>query len=375
MDVEVRHDLFKGKGVYAKKPFLKDSIIFQEDPLVSCQLSWNAAYGYLACDHCLRPLETAQENAGRLSGQLVELPYPECCTIDKSKITKCPYCPVNYCSEECKMEAFDHYHKTLCHETNGSHPLEQLNEAWKKVHYPPETNSIMLIARLLSRIQQASNKEDAIAQTLEFCHTTTDKSKNLAHKLLGEKFVNQIYTLHGLLVAAIPNEGIEHLLTFDGFLSLLALIGTNTQGVGTSAIANWATKAENLSLETKDKEVFDSFLDQLYQQMEENVGDFLNNEGVALYRLQSCCNHSCDPNAVVKFMNNNHRLSLVALKDIEEGEEICISYLDDCVLTKSRHSRCKELMNNYLFVCRCDRCNNESDQPDETSEEDDSMSD
>lgn len=312
MDVEVRRDLFKGKAVYARKTFLKDSTVFQEDPLVSCQLSWNAACGYLACDHCLKPLETAQENASRLSGQLIELPHPECCTTDKTKITTCPYCPVNYCSEECKVEAFGQYHKTLClktHETNGSHPLEQLNEAWKKVHFPPETNSIMLIARLLSRIQQAPNKEAAIAQTLEFCHRTTDESENLAHKLLGEKFANQIHSLHGLLVAAIPTEGIEQLLTFDGFLSLLALIGTNAQGVGTSAIANWATKAENLPLETKDKEVLDSFLDQLYQQMEENVGDFLNNEGVALYKFQSCCNHSCDPNAAAKFMNNNHRFA------------------------------------------------------------------
>ncbi|XP_072390243.1 protein-lysine N-trimethyltransferase SMYD5 [Diabrotica undecimpunctata] len=377
MDVEVRiTDSLKGKGLYAKKDFPKDAVIFQEDPLVSCQFSWNAEYKYLACDHCLRPLETAHENATRLAGHPMVLPYPECCSTDKSKIVSCPHCSTKYCSEECRVEAYSQYHNTLCHENNSNHPLERLNDAWKKVHYPPETNSIMLIVRLLARIRQAPNRDAAIAQTLQFCHRTINEDADLAHKLLGDKFADQLSLLHSSLVAAIPNDGIEQFLTYEGFLSMLALIGTNGQGVGTSAIAQWVANTEKLNLPESEKELLDNFIEHLYLQMDENVGEFLNNEGVALYSLQSSCNHSCVPNAEPKFVYNNHRLSLVATRDIKEGEEIHISYLDECALGRSRHSRRKELMKHYLFMCQCPRCESEADeQPDVTSEEEDEEDD
>lgn len=81
-----------------------------------------------------RPLETAQENASRLAGYEVSLPYPECCTTDKNTIVSCTSCGQEYCSEECRSKAFDEYHRILCLQTfqrNNVHPLERLNEAWK----------------------------------------------------------------------------------------------------------------------------------------------------------------------------------------------------------------------------------------------------
>lgn len=53
------------------------------------------------------------------------------------------------------------------------------------------------------------------------------------------------------------------------------------------------------------------------------------------------------------------------------GEEICISYLDDCLLSRSRHSRQKELRDNYLFNCTCQKCEEQKNDPDVTSEEED----
>lgn len=54
-------------------------------------------------------------------------------------------------------------------------------------------------------------------------------------------------------------------------------------------------------------------------------------------------NHSCEPNAEIKFKDNNTTLTLVALKEIKVGEEVYISYLDECELSRSRHSRQKVL--------------------------------
>lgn len=54
-----------------------------------------------------------------------------------------------------------------------------------------------------------------------------------------------------------------------------------------------------------------------------------------------------------------------------KGEEICISYLDDCLLSRSRHSRQKELRENYLFNCSCQKCEEQKGDPDVTSDEED----
>lgn len=97
--------------------------------------------------------------------------------------------------------------------------------------------------------------------------------------------------------------------------------------------------------------------------------DFLNNEGSALYSTQSKANHSCTPNVQATFPESNHVLHLVALKAIAAGEEICTSYLNECMLERSRHSRQKELQKNYLFNCSCAKCEAQKADPDVTSDE------
>lgn len=47
---------------------------------------------------------------------------------------------------------------------------------------------------------------------------------------------------------------------------------------------------------------------------------FLNNEGSALYSVESKANHSCIPNAQATFPHANHELHLVALRDIQCGK-------------------------------------------------------
>lgn len=100
------------------------------------------------------------------------------------------------------------------------------------------------------------------------------------------------------------------------------------------------------------------------------VGSFLNNEGSGLYVSQSAVNHSCVPNAVVEFPYSNNTLVLKAIRNIQVGEEICTSYLDECELERSRYSRQKALSSLYLFICHCDKCQSQANDSDITSEED-----
>ena len=45
---------------------------------------------------CGRPLETAEENARRLTGNAaLTLPHPECCETNKATLVECPNCDVS----------------------------------------------------------------------------------------------------------------------------------------------------------------------------------------------------------------------------------------------------------------------------------------
>lgn len=114
-----------------------DDIIFEEEPFVSCQFSWNAAYGYAACDHCMRPLETITENIRRLANQpALAVPLTEYDPTAQwlKQFTSCSKCRVRYCSEECRIEALKRYHRIAClgsYRNDNSHPINKLNEIWK----------------------------------------------------------------------------------------------------------------------------------------------------------------------------------------------------------------------------------------------------
>lgn len=342
--------------------------MFEESPLVSCQFSWNAAYGYLACEYCLRPLETAECNVRRLANDFaIDLPYPECCPVQEqlSGHTRCADCGAMYCSQACLAEAQQRYHKVLClgaNKDNDSHPVNALIEFWKKTHYPPETSSIMLIIKIIGMFKQIP---DVQSKFDDFVSQAVNEDLEIFHKMLGKDFAQQIDQLYAVLTNAFDPTAHERLqwLTLSGFRSLLALIGTNGQGIGTSSFADWVRNVSELDLPDKQRETVDALIDGLYSKLDDVVGSFLNNEGSALYSLQSKVNHSCAPNAECQFPHSNNVLALTTVQDVAAGEEICISYLDECALERSRHSRQKMLRENYLFQCQCEKCESQVNDP------------
>jgi len=240
------------------------------------------------------------------------------------------------------------------------------------MHYPPETLNIMLLVKLLVKLHY--DKDGSLHNKISgFCHSSMSDNQELVHKVLGEDYQDQINTLR-LLVANVFNEdNISQWLTPDGFLKLFVTIGRNGQGVGTSPFAVWVANVEKLEIGAEEKETILAIVDVLYEEMDKVVGHFLDNEGSALYPIQSLVNHSCIANTDVRFPDKNHKVGLVAVKDIEPGEEITISYLDLGDLSRSRYSRNKYLQDHYLFTCTCAKCESQLDEDDATSEDDDSM--
>jgi len=80
-------------------------------------------------------------------------------------------------------------------------------------------------------------------------------------------------------------------------------------------------------------------------------------DGTAFYAVQSCINHSCQPNAhAIRFEQDlNCSAVIIAKHSIPAGEEITISYIDESLSYEER----QEALKDYGFVCKCLLCQQE----------------
>lgn len=74
--------------------------------------------------------------------------------------------------------------------------------------------------------------------------------------------------------------------------------------------------------------------------------------GNCIYMLPSFYNHDCDPNTHIVWLENADA-KLKALRDIDEGEELHICYIDASMDVNARQ---KILSEGFGFQCRCLRC-------------------
>lgn len=127
----------KNRSLVSKRAFEVDNELFKEQPLVSSQFAWNRFYRYKACDYCMKPLETAEENVQRLAeDSSINLPHlKENCLTNKEMHCACNQCGIEYCSNSCRNAALDTYHESLCvgSPNEPSHPYNVLMDVWRLV--------------------------------------------------------------------------------------------------------------------------------------------------------------------------------------------------------------------------------------------------
>jgi hypothetical protein len=63
--------------------------------------------------------------------------------------------------------------------------------------------------------------------------------------------------------------------------------------------------------------------------------------------------YSCSPNATYRWVLKDLMYELRALRPIKEGEEICITYVNNL---RARSVRQEHLQSSYIFTCRCSAC-------------------
>ena len=59
--------------------------------------------------------------------------------------------------------------------------------------------------------------------------------------------------------------------TPEGFKSLLALIGTNSQGIGTSSFAAYVKNVANLELDESQRNAVENYIDNIYDQLDQGI--------------------------------------------------------------------------------------------------------
>lgn len=73
----------------------------------------------------------------------------------------------------------------------------------RKMHYPPETSTIMLLVRILANFIQRTDREELKSQLMSLCHHTVNEEETIAHKLLGQEFESQLDLLRDLCIKAL----------------------------------------------------------------------------------------------------------------------------------------------------------------------------
>src|SRR3990167_3976693 len=73
----------------------------------------------------------------------------------------------------------------------------------------------------------------------------------------------------------------------------------------------------------------------------------------SMLQIGNCMNHSCYPNVVAACGHSDSRIQYIACRDIQKGEELVRSYIDE---TRPYAARQDKLSSSFGFKCYCTLC-------------------
>ncbi|KAJ3387790.1 hypothetical protein HDU80_000100 [Chytriomyces hyalinus] len=86
--------------------------------------------------------------------------------------------------------------------------------------------------------------------------------------------------------------------------------------------------------------------------MVDPTGNTNQEVGVGMFPMVAMLNHACAPNC--SFVSTTHgRMIVRTLRDVEAGEELCVTYVDLCTPRSERRGK---LLETKHFWCECERC-------------------
>lgn len=296
----------------------------------------------------------------------------------------CQDCGATFCSKVCH-QIHDSFMGSCCICSGALCEAYQSIQNQNKTDAETQVNpAILLAVRMfcssIHRYRQNPNKSSNSNSgekggDYPFYFMCGDES-DLSKLELGKQ-VDSYYTLehvHSFLVKILSLTKTEcDYFSLSYFHKLVSVIARNAIGVTTQSpfkiyyssllrnIPGGRGSSQHTDCMKKVAHVLGAKDGKLDRQMDRLVEDQCAIQTISLFTLTCRINHSCDPCAQVQsqvFVDNH--IDLVALRDIEEGEEITISYINlgknAGRVATDRVKRMRELQSRYLFLCDCVRC-------------------
>ncbi|KAF9435377.1 hypothetical protein BGZ76_006417 [Entomortierella beljakovae] len=282
------------RGLVATKSFTAGQTIYSEVPVISSLDP--SLEGTDFCHYCLKEI-----------------------TDSESKVP-CNNCTqVIYCSDNCRTSASKEFHDILCTKDSGDiSPEGSLHE---------ETNKTRnLVTEMLAKFLVKMVHEESLNSGGEY--NSFDHMERLRYLEIpsSKEIEREMELLKVALGSNIP--GIDEFITEERYLLMKGRLLYNIYGISTALDKN--RKVEPLPerhRSTRDTPV----------------------TGAGFYRVSSYLMHSCEPNAKLVFSDNTNKVSIVAQREIQEGDELLVGYIKNGKL--STEDRRLELFTKYRFQC------------------------
>jgi SET domain len=406
----------RGNALVATRYIAAQQVIFTERAAVATQMRTSTTQKHTdhmddgdgessvncivrACQYCFRSLEPASSCRRLWHGAATALlpradlwPVPElqfgandhgtdCATTkpenrlrrDLYNRVQCWSCQSWFCSPQCDA-AFQAQYNSCCLVTRAMHMLGTLYRQAHAGAIPPALPLAIRMWAMQLQSRRCNNSEceilnglcgqaanapvlelglplennvmssSAVRYTLEPIHDNLVQIWNLSLPEQEEFTINYFATL--TTQAARNGFGMRTQSPFKSYYSAL---------LRTSILSGGRGSDQHAALVHQVARALGS--DTLERGMDRQVEAVTCPEIVALFPLVARINHACGTacNAQVSSQEYlDHHVDVVALRDIECGEEITISYIYSG--RKSGPRRRRELQAKYLFLCHCSHC-------------------
>lgn len=316
--VQVKYfNKIKGKGLVAAEKIAEGEVVWKEDPFILAP-EWSLydlQMASVACMHCSTPLTSSV------------------LTVPCTGAAKVPSCPARFCNRLCQSRAA-RIHTLLCPAHNpASVPLLQFarRHEWMALHALAQCTARVLLAEqqdaaafaadwaVVRGLAQLGMEERAKGGWLGSAEPDRETWKT-AHELFVRAFRDpatepERKRLARVLKKPVGKEVADEIFEYDAFLRGLGRMSLNLEAHG------------------------------------------------GLYVLHSHVNHSCTPNLSVRHLDQRtalSRITVIARRDIEAGEELFISYVNPELPLEGRR---RQLLEWGFGTCKCPRCMMEEQDP------------
>ncbi|GJJ73926.1 hypothetical protein EMPS_06284 [Entomortierella parvispora] len=348
----------KGRGLFytGKESLVPGSLIFKE--LGYCQVVNDASLSKV-CSTCFKDTREEQGEEEQSSGT------GSVAAGGQRKLVRCAGCRIVwYCNKTCQIKDWKLHHQLECQGIQKSLSNPGVKDVWTK--HKMDTTTVRALCRLIRRRERVKisaqykaehgGKLDAAQkQVNEVYFSGLDQKEDEWLDENGAAWIQQFLSSNEIKQTTTSDATTKKHLDEPGqFAKIMAVV--------MSCVVS----------PKEDPHVFLKGLSELPGLSEHDAGDggleltrkldsygfvITNLEttmaiGLALY-VQSMpfLNHSCVPNCIYTF--RGARVECRAIRKVQPGEELTISYIDQIDLTKVRQ---RHLQDQYHFTCDCPLC-------------------